>query len=880
MGQIMPEAFGRSRRRNNATDRHASLLERCRAKFDGELFENFLIQNDFDAATRVRGARCRKLTSRVAHAVVVAVFLTAGSAHAEAGTAVPGGLLSVLDTIDRHEAAGLALMLAVLGFGVAAAIALLRVRARAEKNERELRSEVQALQAEADRSYALLMSEPQIVIAWRAGDDLPEILGDVSIVGQSDAPRRATAFGTWLAPEPALALENAVGALRMSGERFALNLTTLTGRAIEATGRPIGGKAIVRLRELTGVRRELAERIHHQRQAIAEAEMLRGLIAALPWPVWIRNADGTLGFANGAYARATEAREPGDAVARGLELLGKNDREAISATIARGEAFHARLPAVIGGNRRIFDVNAAPVCDGTAAVAIDVTENADLRGAVKRMAEAHRRTLDELPTAVAIFDNERRLTFCNQSYRHLWNLEPAFLDGKPSDSAVLDRLRAARKLPEEQDFRQWKNRLHEAYHSIEANEHTWHLPDGRTLRVVTTPNTEGGVTYLIDDVTERLDLVRRYDTLNNVQRETLDNLAESIAVFASDGRLSLFNPAFAKTWRLSAEQLDRRPHIEAIQRACLPACGDPAAWDAIRAAVTGIENRGSTSLRISRKDGTVLDCATTPLPDGATLIAFEDMTDSFNVERALRERNDALEAADQIKVNFVHHVSYELRSPLTTIIGFAHFLNDPATGALNAKQSEYIGYITASTNALLAIINDILDLASIDAGAMTLDLGPVDVRATIEAAAAGVEDRLVRNHIELHRDVPGDIGTFVADERRVVQVLYNLLANAASFSPPGGAIHIKASRTDRAVVFSVSDEGPGIPAEVRDKVFDRFESRANGTGRRGPGLGLTLVRSFVELHGGRVAIEPPKGKGTVVTCEFPLDQGIQQTAAE
>lgn len=865
MGRIMPGALGRSRRRNNATGRHASLLERRRRDFTTEIFASSSLSSRLDGIGR---------------AAITAFFMTTASAHAEAARAAPGGVLSVLETLDRHEAAGLGLMLALLGFGVTAAIALLRARARAEKNERALRSEIQALQAEADRSHALLMSEQQVVIAWRAGDELPEILGDVSIIGQSDTPRRVTAFGSWLAPEPAFALENAVEALRMSGERFTLNLTTLAGRVIEVTGRPIGGKAIVRMRELTGVRRELAEQTHRQRKAIEEAEMLHGFFATLPWPVWIRHADGKLGFANAAYARATEAAEPDEAIARGLELLGRNDREAISATVARGEPFHARLPAVISGNRRIFDVNAAPICDGTAAVAIDVTENADLRGAVKRMAEAHHRTLDELPTAVAIFDNERRLTFCNQSYRHLWNLDPAFLDGKPTDSAVLDRLRAARKLPEDEDFRLWKNRLHEAYRSLEAREHTWHLPDGRTLRVVTTPNTEGGVIYLIDDVTERLDLARRYDTLHNVQRETLDNLAESIAVFASDGRLGLFNPAFAKTWRLSPEQLDQHPHIEAIQRACVPLCDDPTAWDAMRAAVTGIENRDSIALRITRKDGTVLDCATTPLPDGATLIAFEDVTDSFNVERALRERNDALEAADRIKVNFVHHVSYELRSPLTTIIGFAHFLNDPATGALNAKQSEYVGYITASTNALLAIINDILDLASIDAGAMTLDLGPVDAHATIEAAAAGVEDRRVRNHIDLRLDIPADIGTFVADERRVVQVLYNLLANAASFSPPGGAIDVKARRTDRAVVFSVADEGPGIPMDARDKVFDRFESRANGTGHRGPGLGLTLVRSFVELHGGRVAIEPPQGKGTIVTCEFPLDQGIRPNAAE
>src|SRR5262249_61764946 len=138
------------------------------------------------------------------------------------------------------------------------------------------------------------------------------------------------------------------------------------------------------------------------------------------------------------------------------------------------------------------------------------------------------------------------------------------------------------------------------------------------------------------------------------------------------------------------------------------------------------------------------------------------ITDTENVERALRERNEALETADQMKIDFVHHVSYELRSPLTTIIGFAHFLSDPVTGPLTGKQREYLGYITASTNALLAIINNILDLATIDAGAMTLNVGHVDIRRTMDAAAEGVQDRLIKSGISLDIRVAAHIGSFVA----------------------------------------------------------------------------------------------------------------------
>ena len=143
------------------------------------------------------------------------------------------------------------------------------------------------------------------------------------------------------------------------------------------------------------------------------------------------------------------------------------------------------------------------------------------------------------------------------------------ISGRPI-LGLLDALRTARKLPEEQDFRQWRAQLHAAYRALEAKDHTWHLPDGRTLRVVTTPNPDGGVTYLFDDVTERLDLARRFQELIRVQGETLDNLAEGVAVFGSDGRLRLANSAFGRMWHLSPQTSSERPHIETVS-ALVPA---------------------------------------------------------------------------------------------------------------------------------------------------------------------------------------------------------------------------------------------------------------------------------------------------------------------
>src|SRR5580704_2739223 len=788
--------------------------------------------------------------------------------------------LSPLFGFNRQEIAVLTTALALLGFSVLAAILLMHHRIRSAKNEARLHSKIEGLQLQADSYRALLFAEPQILISWAAGDNRPRISGDISLLVQQDTPQRILAFGTWLPPEPALQLDHAVDALRESGEGFLLNLTTSNGHSIEALGRAIGGQAIVRIRELSGVRRELAEANFRLKTLAEETEMLRGFADASPFPIWAKGAKGKLSYANAAYALATEAGGIPDAIERDLELLDSSHRADMERSLAATKPFNARMPIVARGERRIYDVRAIHVAGGSVGVAIDASETDALSSALVRMAEAHRRTLDQLSSGVAVFDGQRRLAFYNESYRSLWDLEQSFLDGHPDDSSVLDRLRAARKLPEQADFRAWKAKLHEAYRAVETAKDTWYLPDGRALSVVTTPNPEGGVTYLFDDVTESLDLARRFDRLIRVQRETLDSLAEGVTVFGSNGKARLFNPAFARMWKLSPEQLGDEPHIDTVAAWCKPLLDDAKAWRIIRESITGLENRTDVPLKLERTDGSVLDCMSRPLPDGATMLTFQDITDTENVERALRESNEALEAADQMKVDFVHHVSYELRAPLTTIIGFAHFLSDPSTGPLTAKQAEYLEYVTKSTNALLALTNNILDLATIDAGAMKLELGPVDIGKAIEAAAEGIQDRLATDRIRLKVDADPNIGSFVGDERRVVQVLYNLLANAVGFSPQDATVGISAKRTDHAIVFTVTNSGPGIAPDVKDKVFDWFESHSHGSRHRGAGLGLSLVRSFVELHGGKVRVDSIVGRGTTVTCDFPIDQAAHRNAAE
>jgi signal transduction histidine kinase len=816
-------------------------------------------------------------------AFVVAQFGIALGTPARAEAGLGSG---VLDAFSRAAAvfggqgiATLTLTLGLLCFALLAIVVLLRTRKAAERVESVAHDEAMRLYADNDRLKALLLSEPQVLVEWSATTDRPDIIGDASLVAPGGVAERVLAFGSWLEPAAAQRMQHAVDTLRSDGRGFVMTLTTAAGRPLEAEGRAIGGRAVLRLRDVSGIEHELIDLAARHDKLMSDVEAMKTLLDSLPAPVWARDQRGRLIFVNSAYARAVEASDSADAVACELELLDRTARDELARVHATGETFAGRLPAIAAGERRIFDVVDAPSGTGSVGMAIDRTEVEMMRAELARMIEAHRRVLDQLATGVAIFNIDRKLIFYNTAFRSLFDLNAGLLDQTPTDASLLDTLRTARKLPEEQDFRLWKQQLYEAYRAVEPKEHMWHLPDGRTLRVVTTPNPEGGVTYLYDDVTERLDMHRRYDALIKVQSETLDHLVEAVAVFGSDGRVRLHNPAFQRMWKLSPEALDAHPHAGEVTAWTQALHDDNTVWRNLRAAVTAIDGREPIVARIERRDGMTLDMTTMPLPDGATLVTFQDISDSVNVERALRERNEALEAADGIKIEFVHHVSYELRSPLTNIIGFANLLGDAAFGPLTDKQREYLGYITVSTNALLAIINNILDLATIDAGAMSLNLGEVDIRASMDAAAEGVLDRLVKNNLKLDISAAAGIGSFTADERRLRQILFNLLSNAVGFSPAGETVTLAAERGADAVVFTVTDRGPGIPPDAKDKVFDWFETDSMGSQHRGTGLGLSLVRSFVELHGGSVAIDSAPGRGTTVTCVFPVAQEQKQSAA-
>jgi signal transduction histidine kinase len=239
--------------------------------------------------------------------------------------------------------------------------------------------------------------------------------------------------------------------------------------------------------------------------------------------------------------------------------------------------------------------------------------------------------------------------------------------------------------------------------------------------------------------------------------------------------------------------------------------------------------------------------------------------------REIEDKSRQIEAANRHKSEFLANMSHELRTPLNAIIGFSEVLQEKLFGELNEKQAEYTDDILTSGRHLLSLINEILDLSKVEAGRMELELASFDLPLAIDNARTFVRERATKHGINLDVTVDERLGEFIGDERKIKQVLLNLLSNAVKFTPEGGRIGINARQADGSVEISVSDTGVGIAPEDQARIFEEFRQVGGDNAKKveGTGLGLTLAKKFVELHGGKIWVTSEVGKGSTFTFTLP-----------
>jgi len=637
-----------------------------------------------------------------------------------------------------------------------------------------------------------------------------------------------------------------------------------------------GGAALVWVFDFTESHAEMARLRDAATRATGDFAALVGLIEAAPMPMWFRGADLTLQLVNQAYVDAVGATGAVEVVQGQIELLepeeGQSPADIARATLQNQEKSERVVAATIHGARRSLRVSDLPLGqEGVAGYAIDIEEQQQVARAFRAFRDAQRALLDQLSVGVALFDGEERLTFANRPFRRLFSLTDEAIDANTPFERFLAEARERGQTPEVRDFPEWRRERTAWFGMQDSIEEAWPLAGGTHLRVVAQPMPDGGLVLITEDRTESLALSAVRDTLLRTRTATLDSLFEALAIFAPDGSVQLWNRSFAGTWGLTTDLLDRHPIadelLSAISRNLVRPVEASLIGAAVRAATLDRREKGG---QVELADGRTLRFAGIPLPDGNGLLTVLDITASQKAEQALRERAEALEEADAVKARFLANMSYEFRTPLTTIGGYAELLKIGAASDPEAA-GEYVDAILSAVERLTEQVENVLDLSQSEAGLLPISKERLDVLDLLTALVREREAAIIAAGLSL--DLKGRRGRVItADPRQLGRALGNLIDNAVAGTPDGGRIVIEIRKAvdgaEWTVEISIADNGRGMTAQELARLQGGLKPSEGGPERRN-GLGIPLARQLIAGHDGTLEIVSRKGAGTTATIRLP-----------
>lgn len=490
--------------------------------------------------------------------------------------------------------------------------------------------------------------------------------------------------------------------------------------------------------------------------------------------------------------------------------------------------------------------------------AFDISQQRELEAQIIDAEESYHQVLELLPSGIALFNRQQKLVFFNQSFVQLFGFEINFLESKPSHSKILEYLRDHNQLPMIENWQSWQEELLSCYHSLDMQHYRWNLPNGKKIQITAQPQGLGGTCWILENLTSQLELQARYDGLIRRQGETLDNLLEGVALFGEDGRIILSNPAFTKLWGLDLRYGMQGQHINDLEPVYAKALTKEAVYSLPRL-VSGLAamplNRILRKGQLDLKNGDVLEYSICPLPLGQSMLRFVDVTAKMRVARALADRNDVLLKLDKIRSDFVHYLGYELRTPLTSIIGFTQLIKLKGVNGLALDQQQYLDDVEFEAGRLQVTLDDTIDLVNLNDGVIKLANEALDIALICNAAAAQAEQRLAANSLSCDFELPQLSHNFYGDSKRITQLLTSILRYISLYAPSGEQIKIKIMANDSLCSFNFYTSA-ALPFNAEDSAaFSRID--------------LSLARSLLELLKGKISFKQAANH-SVITVQVPL----------
>jgi signal transduction histidine kinase len=678
-------------------------------------------------------------------------------------------------------------------------------------------------------------------------------------IGNFDAAADLDRLSAWF-PGDAEALAANLVRLEAEGKPFRALADHVNGRAFELIGAPSGGEATLRIAEASDANRALAAARRECAELRRENARLNEVLDTAPILMWRREQDDALSWGNLSYlalSGSDGASAPPRELRGGAEPKPGTDAVGAVRKVSGRQCFFDAHT----GERRWYEVRRAPAEDGgEIGYAIDAAPIISAEATLRRFVETLTETFAHLKIGLAIFDRERRLGLFNPAFSELMRLDPAWLAGRPDLSGVLGRLRESQMLPEQHDFPSWRKQLLDLFENPEAADHQdiWRLPGDITIRVLARPHPQGALAFLFEDISETMSLEERFRTEAQMRRATMDRLEEGLAVFGPDGMTQFANPSFNAIWGFQPGADGASARAGEVIAKCAALAEKSADWTRLKEFVTGGDSRSAWAGRFRLLDGRLLRGRFAPLPDGSTLTVFLDVTDTERVAIALRDRNDALVAADEIRMTLVEQIASGLQTPLVTVAERGLALSENRDGFLRPDQQIDADAIVAAAGEIMDALRGGANLASAQIGAVALTDESVDVRDALDSVLSHIRKSVEAHDVRLEVDFHEEVGDVSGDGARVRQILFNLITDAARRCTPGDTVEAGAARRGEMVeIWTREPYPPNAPPP-------QLEGLAHG-----------LVKRFAEMHQGWVSVTvdapaaPGDLAGLVVTCALP-----------
>lgn len=604
-------------------------------------------------------------------------------------------------------------------------------------------------------------------------------------------------------------------------------------------------------------------------------DILERILDNLPVPVWYRDQDLKIVYCNNTYTSMLDLSKE-TILQKNIPLVSGNilgQGHSLAENVKKtGKKQSITQSVVFRGMRKKMSVCECPFAADIIGYALDNTALEDAIGNLDKVIATQGEVLESLPTAIAIFGQNMRLSYFNSAYKKLTNFDELWLSANPLYGEVLDRQRICRQLPEYADFSAYKHDQIQMFTSLlEQKQDLIHLPNGKVLRRCVAPYPLGGLIFLYDDVSDSMALKRENNTILAVQKETINNLIEGVSVFGSDNRLRFINPNMLKLLDITDEVKEGSHISEFIEhiRRQIDYIGD---WEVYKGnVISNLTDRIMKTGRLLKKNGGVIFFSYTPLPDGSHLHSYMDVTDTCKVELALYEKDQAISISNNLKHEFISSISSEIRNPINIIVGYAELLGKQYFGQLNEKQTQYCSGILEASNKLTTLVDNIKAMNDVSLDNIVISKELFNLKELILEVINSIKSRSENSEVEISfLSKESEFYEIYADKKIIRQIQSDMLMNLIKLLSKGSSITVSLDEDgNNFKIITVANDSI-IKHKSKLKVFQRMTLKhvARITVSEQINIGILTVKSLLKKHGGDIDVVR-NGADTTIICTLP-----------